>query len=85
MPNPPAEFSAFAIARSMYSAVRMECSFSATMLRPAEAKMSPMKQNVHGTGGKEEERTTWPSQSPSLTPNETGAEPSARLQTSPWP
>ncbi len=46
MPNPPAAFSPLAMVRSMFSSATILRRCFATMSRPGEAKMSPMKSKV---------------------------------------
>ena len=46
MPKPPAEFSALAMVRSIFSEATISFKYRATIDRPGEAKMSPIKSKL---------------------------------------
>jgi hypothetical protein len=57
-PNPPAEFSALAMASWIFSSEMISCRYRATRTRPGDAKISPMNNMFIGlkAGRKEKER-----------------------------
>jgi len=80
IPNPPAEFSALAMASWIFSDEMISCRYRATRMRPGDAKMSPMNKmfiRLKAGNRKRSAPNQW-NQLPSLTP-ETRAEPSERL------